>query len=327
MLTNKKIYSMTARVCAVALFCCLTFTGCETTEEIPITMTLSVTSINFEYAGGDGSFKIETNTNSWIVNSGTSWIKVSPAAGSGNGTVAIEVNANTSSSQRAADLTISGTGVPARKITVTQGPAPLSALDETWRAAIQSAMSANPTQSFSDALYKGQMSGGNRNGLGAMLFDTGDFYFGGWRNGNRDGNGIYIIRSFTNNMFFMNCDNAKIHVGDCTNNLFSGIGSCYDKTGTIIYDGEFKDDKPTETYPSTGNLTAYKFEVINYGAGAYYLGETMNGKCEGLGIFIWQSGDLWYGLWKNNIRDGYGIYITRNGLTQTGTWKDSTYTP
>jgi len=68
MLTNKTIYSMTARVCAVVLFCCLTFSGCETTEEISITMTLSVTSINFEYAGGNGSFTIETNTNIYGLN-------------------------------------------------------------------------------------------------------------------------------------------------------------------------------------------------------------------------------------------------------------------
>ena len=110
-------------------------------------------------------------------------------------------------------------------------------------------------------------------------------------------------------------------------NLFSGIGTCYDKTGTLLYDGDFKNDRPTEQYPTTNLGDRYRFEIINSGAGAYYIGETMDGKCEGLGIYIWQNGDMWFGFWKNDIRDGTGIYIARNGSVQTGTWTDSIYKP
>ena len=326
MLICKKFYLITAKIFAVILFFFLSFTGCfETTEEIPITMTLSSSSFNFDHSGGEESLSIESNTKDWLVNSNQFWLKVSPASGAGKGTVTIEVAANAGSLPRTALLTISGTGVSSRTIEVKQAAGLLPTLDESWRAAIQTAMSASTTITSSVGQYKGQQSGGNPHGLGAILFsERRDFYFGEWKNGRRDGLGIYIYASFTDDMSFVNCPNAKIYVGDIESDLFSGTGSCYDKTGTIIYDGVFENDKPKSTYPSTHDLSVYKFEIINYSSGIYYIGETVNGKCEGIGIYV-SNGDIMLVTWKDGKQEGYGIYITRNGNIQTGTWKNGVY--
>jgi hypothetical protein len=104
----------------------------------------------------------------------------------------------------------------------------------------------------------------------------------------------------------------------------SGKGTCYDATGKLIYLGDFANDNPTGTYPTTG-YDSWKFEIISYSDGGKYIGETKDVKRHGYGIYLWNSGEMWYGYWKDGLRNGYGIYIALDGSITTGYWTGDNY--
>ena len=82
-------------------------------------LSVSRSLLFFEINGGSLTFNVTSNTN-WTVNRGSaSWLTVSPASGSNNGTVTVSATANTSISRREAVLTVSGGGI-SRTIDVTQ---------------------------------------------------------------------------------------------------------------------------------------------------------------------------------------------------------------
>ena len=49
-----------------------------------------------------------------------------------------------------------------------------------------------------------------------------------------------------------------------------------------------------------------------------YEGDYINGKREGKGIYIYNSGDKYEGEYKNDLKDGYGIYTYSNGDVYEG---------
>jgi len=85
------------------------------------TLTVSPASISVGSASGStGTFDLTSNT-SWNVADNASWLTVSPASGSNNGTVKVTATSdNTGASPRTATITVSGTGVSGKTLTVTQ---------------------------------------------------------------------------------------------------------------------------------------------------------------------------------------------------------------
>ena len=198
-------------------------------------------------------------------------------------------------------------------------PAP-SATELTWRDMLKQAISANPRHTWDDGdRYKGQdMS----NGMGAYLWGNGGMYFGDLREKNRNGYGIDIAPDGND---IVNCPGCKYYAGNWANGEKNGVGACYDAAGKMLYIGEFKDGRPAHAYPSTGDNAAYRFEILNYDGGKY-IGETFNGRRDGYGVYIWKTGDFWFGGWKDGARSGAGLYIYNNGNLLTGTWKGDTHT-
>ena len=46
------------------------------------------------------------------------------------------------------------------------------------------------------------------------------------------------------------------------------------------------------------------------------MGETVNGKREGVGLYYYNNGNYYYGRYKNNDRQGFGaMFYTNNTLT------------
>jgi hypothetical protein len=82
------------------------------------TLTVSPTSLDFAAAGGTETFTVSSNT-SWTVGSSATWLSVSPASGSNDGTVTLTASANTSTASRTATVTVSGGGIT-RTVSVTQ---------------------------------------------------------------------------------------------------------------------------------------------------------------------------------------------------------------
>ena len=189
-----------------------------------------------------------------------------------------------------------------------------------FQAFLSLAMTSNPTYSLNNGTYKGQTSDGQRFGLGAYYWkDDKEFYFGGYKNDDKNGNGIYIAGNLENRKI-LNCPRCTYYSGNWSDGKKSGTGTCYDKTGKLIYYGDFKDDIPTDTYPSTGLYTSYKFEIINLLDNGLYIGETKDGKRHGYGLCFWKDGGMWFGNWKDDTRNGYGIYININGAISSGTY-------
>ena len=89
-----------------------------------LSLSVSPASLSFVAEGEQQTFTITSNTD-WTVGSDASWATVSPTSGNNNGTVTVTAAANTATSQRTATITISGTGVTAQTVSVTQAGIPV----------------------------------------------------------------------------------------------------------------------------------------------------------------------------------------------------------
>lgn len=171
----------------------------------------------------------------------------------------------------------------------------------------------NPTTSYEGGgWYKGLKDDeGVRSGYGAYRWEGDSFYFGYWEDGQMNGKGIYIIGD-QEGFHFNNCPGAVIFVGNFIDGKANGIGSCYDKNGVLLYDGNFEDGVPTEDYPNCQDLWMYRFQIIHSSDGYYYVGETHYADYEGQGIVIWDDYDAWFGKLVDGNR-GMGLFLTRDG--------------
>jgi len=109
----KSLMSRVAFYFAIASIA-LIMTGCGEKddpqgEEIPATMTVSETSLNFSSSGERLSFSINANV-SWTVSVNASWLSLSSSSGSNNGTITVTATENSSINSRSATITISGGG-------------------------------------------------------------------------------------------------------------------------------------------------------------------------------------------------------------------------
>ena len=97
-----------------------------TTVTLPPTLTVSPTSVSLDHvSGSNGIFNINSNT-IWSITYVADWLDVTPVSGSNNGIITVTANsANTGTSPRIATLTIAGTGVTDKTVTVTQENATL----------------------------------------------------------------------------------------------------------------------------------------------------------------------------------------------------------
>jgi len=155
------------------------------------------------------------------------------------------------------------------------------------------------------------------NGMGASMWAYNvhnSFYFGEWKNGNQDGTSIYIAGGNG----IVNCPKACFYVGGNRNNSLSENGRCYDKYGNLIYYGLFSGSRPTSVYPSSSG-SSFRF-VCQECDGDIYLGETLDGKRSGYGIYVWKDGDAWYGPWSNGERMGKGVLLYSDGRVKAAAY-------
>ena len=190
-----------------------------------------------------------------------------------------------------------------------------------WRNSLSKCFD-QATQNNKDLAYKGQVDGRKRSGLGALMFKNeayqGTYYIGEWKESMPDGTGIFIVPDGKNQL--ANCEGAMYYVGEMSKNLKSGKGRCYNKFGELVYEGNFANDAPTQTYPTENK--SLRFECLDYALGCYYVGETKDGKCHGKGMLIWRwDNEIWYGTFVDGERNGYGILLLNDGNVTTGIWK------
>lgn len=193
-----------------------------------------------------------------------------------------------------------------------------------WRMALQKCCDY-VSHSDENSSYKGLYYNYLRSGLGMYSYKVTSsykgisYYIGDWIAGERNGVGILITPS---GYTMSNCPDCEYFVGEVSSIYKSGSGTCYDKYGNLIYKGTFVNDRPAQSYPSSGEYDNYKFECIEYSWGDYYVGETYLGKPHGKGFYIWRSGDMWYGDWRFGDRNGYGISMLYQGPVSAGIWEN-----
>ncbi len=110
-------------------------------EEPTYNLSVNPTTLNYIAAGESKTVNVTSNT-SWTATSSATWLTLSPASGSNNGTITAVASANTSTSERTATITVSGNGVTSQTISVTQAGA-TTTIDENALSGIS--VFPNPT--------------------------------------------------------------------------------------------------------------------------------------------------------------------------------------
>jgi hypothetical protein len=93
-------------------------------------LTLSPTTLDFTAAGGTKPVTVTSNV-SWTASKNASWITISSASGSNNGSIDVTVAAGTSTSPQTGTVTVTGGGIT-RTVSVTQaayGPPAIKVTD------------------------------------------------------------------------------------------------------------------------------------------------------------------------------------------------------
>ena len=78
--------------------------------------------------------------------------------------------------------------------------------------------------------------------------------------------------------------------------------------------------KDNETHALTSEASFRRFVRLDYANGDYYIGETMNNRCHGQGIYHWANGNYWYGTFSEGYRQGYGALFRTDGTIDYGLW-------
>jgi hypothetical protein len=120
-----------ALVAAATAAVSLLSTSCKKT--IP-TLTVTPTAVSIDVAGGAKTLSVASNV-AWTATSSQSWLKISPAAGEGEGAITVTAEANTGFDARTADVTVkTETLTETAKITQIGLTPTISALPETVSA-------------------------------------------------------------------------------------------------------------------------------------------------------------------------------------------------
>ncbi len=163
--------------------------------------------------------------------------------------------------------------------------------------------------------FKGQFLKGKCNGMGVLQMKDNSLYVGDFMNGEITGYGIKIATS--GKQVLSNCPGAMIYIGNWNKGQKSGIGTCYDNEGKVVYHGNFLADKPTATYPAQASQTDQLFSIIELSDGGTFIGETKQGIPNGLGLVMMANGDLCQSEFKNGDRCGIGLYLMSDGNWET----------
>lgn len=118
------------------------------------------------------------------------------------------------------------------------------------------------------------------------------------------------------------CPGGQYYLGLLKGGAKSGTGFVFGPDGSLIYSGEFKDDKPINDYPGDNvGTSGYTFAVQEMEGGDFYVGTLIDGDRE-VGLYFWPSGDAWFGSWRNNQTHGQGIYMYYDGSYDDAIWEE-----
>ncbi|MBO4435013.1 MAG: hypothetical protein J5769_06145 [Bacteroidales bacterium] len=260
----------------------------------------SESSSSFDAAGGREIFFVDTNAPEYSVTGLPSWCVLENKSR----TSFLIVYESNSGAARSFTFHVTA-GPKTVKVTITQAETNGVELSSVgWVAALDKVLT-NVTKTYRNAdgnsdRFKGELnSQGKRHGFGIYKWYEGSCYLGEYENGTRSGSGIYLVGG--SNFQFGACEGCMVYVGGYSGGKASGEGTCYDEYGRAIYRGRFSAGSPSDLYPGKGNYSDYRFEWLPVDGGVYF-GETVKGVPGGLGIFLADNGDAWFGYYRNGNR-------------------------
>ncbi len=146
-----------------------------------------------------------------------------------------------------------------------------------------------------------------------------NMYIGGYDYGFQ-GRGMLMVAEEYN---IKGCKDSWVYVGHFDEgNMDGDAAKVYDHDGNLIYYGAFRKDRPEGVYPSRQSYPAYKFEIVNYRNGDKYIGETKNGKRNGMGLYVPENGAAWFGFWNDGSLNGQALLISEDGKYGMGMYRD-----
>ena len=285
---------------------------CQTKIEF-LTATLEFTpkSLEFDAAGGKKEIAVKSSYQAWgfetlplQVNDWLTGNKESKTL------LTVSCGENKSLKGRESYVTIMA-GNKTEKIIVTQ-KGKKTLLPEVLKLLQANIQSNTTVTTKSNTKYKGEQSAsGQRTGLGGQLSPDGNLFFGKFANG-EPVNGIFIDAEVTLSVKRMT---NKFQVGNFEDFQLNGEAKTYDEDGVLSYQGVFYNDAPKgATYWQDNRFPSLRFDILEEKTG-FYIGETKEGLKHGKGIFVFKTGDLWYGDWSNGNKL-QGIEINMNGTVK-----------
>jgi hypothetical protein len=148
-------------------------------------------------------------------------------------------------------------------------------------------------------------SGDCLNGYGTYVWESGDMYSGFWKNGEKHYFGMYFWKD-----------------GDFWYGLYKN-GKRKPSSGIYAWNnGDYENRNNKVTYEEKGCVSGNcnnGWGVYIYDSGSLHAGYWKNGKQHYFGAKFWKSGDFYLGLYKNGKRNSqsHGFYVFKNGKSKT----------
>ena len=190
-----------------------------------------------------------------------------------------------------------------------------------------STMNGWGTYKFKDKMvYVGEMKNGTYDGWGMFTWGDGTIYVGSWKDGKQNGLGTFIDKNLTQTTSWYANGSAtstystKSGADECV------YGNCQDGYGVYRYSG----DKPDFTAGRfVGGKKNGKFFYL-HGTGGFYCGDWGNigndkTSRQGLGTFVWESGEVYAGEWTGGLQGGNAVDFLSSGSINIGRFEGGSF--
>jgi hypothetical protein len=172
--------------------------------------------------------------------------------------------------------------------------------------------------------YEGEFYKDLALGWATVTWGKGSIYKGKWNQFGPEEFGELNANSCIKCISISNCPNAMYYSGHYEKFLKEGFGRCYDKNHRLIYEGQFKNDKPFGTYPNVFPIANNTNVVVKeYSEGEKYVGQVTQNLRNGYGTLTFKNKDKYVGQWKDNSRYGWGEYIANDGSKYIGEYENN----
>jgi hypothetical protein len=172
--------------------------------------------------------------------------------------------------------------------------------------------------------YEGFFKDGMRNGPGIIMYEDGSTFTGYWENDEKNGIGMY---SGIEGTYYFGFHQASLRHGyGYEQETVEGI--------TTINPGVWEEGSQVNTLGFADNFVTTGcvngdcqngFGKFVYDSGDVGIGHFKNGLMDKFGMVVYASGNIYFGELKDNKLNGFGIYLWENGSVYFGMYNMDIY--